>query len=200
MPPKLVYSHEKIIAAALAIARRDGVSAITARSIGKELGCSVKPIFTSFGSMKEAMAGTIKEAKNLFVAYMEKPYEKTSFMRVGLRWIQFAREEPKLYQMLFMPINESASALSPQEIFRNFAGLTDRVLPIIQNEFALSEEYSLKLYNQMILHVHGIACLLVAGETDFTEQNIRSIFTDAVMGLVMYYKAEGGGVKQEGRS
>ena len=40
----------------------------------------------------------------------------------------------------------------------------------------------------MILHAHGIACILVAGETDFTEQNIREIFSETVESLVAYYK------------
>lgn len=153
------------------------------------MGCSVKPIFTSVGSMDELRTETVRAVKKLFVDYMERPYEKTSFMRVGLRWISFAREEPKLYRMLFMPSSERAQALSPSELSLNFSGLTERVLPIIQKDFALCQEDSLKLYNQMILHAHGISCLLAAGETSFTEQSIRAIFNDAVMGLVMFYKS-----------
>ena len=43
----------------------------------------------------------------------------------------------------------------------------------------------------MIIHAHGIACLLVAGETSFTESEVKKILSEAAMGLVMYYKTKG---------
>lgn len=40
----------------------------------------------------------------------------------------------------------------------------------------------------MIIHAHGMACILVSGQTDFTEQSIREIFSETVESLVGYYK------------
>lgn len=189
MPPKVQFSSEMIVAAAIAVTRREGVSAVTARSLGKELDCSVKPIFTAFENMDAVIAATAREAKRIFLEHMQKPYKKRiSFMQIGLRWIDFARVEPRLYQLLFMPVSKGGRAVTPLNVFENFEGLTEKVLPIIEAEFSLPEKYALKLYNQMILHAHGIACILVAGETDFTEQNIREIFSETVESLVAYYK------------
>lgn len=191
MPPKIQFSSDKIITAAINIVRRDGMAMVTARNLGRELDCSVKPIFTAFENMEEVMAATVSQARAIFTDYMQRPYKKrVSFMQVGLRWIDFAREEPRLYQLLFMPVSRGARILSPLNVFENFQELTHQVLPIIEKEFGLPGKYALKLYNQMILHAHGIACILVAGETDFTEQNIREIYAETAEGLVMYYRKE----------
>ena len=52
MPPKFRFTREEIVAAALAVTRRSGISGLTARSLAAELGCSVKPIFGLFKSME----------------------------------------------------------------------------------------------------------------------------------------------------
>ena len=115
--------------------------------------------------MDAVIAATAREAKRIFLEHMQKPYKKRiSFMQIGLRWIDFARVEPRLYQLLFMPVSKGGRAVTPLNVFENFEGLTEKVLPIIEAEFSLSEKHALKLYNQMILHAHGIACILVAGK------------------------------------
>jgi hypothetical protein len=72
----------------------------------------------------------------------------------------------------------------------NFGELSDKIIPIIRNEFSLDENRAIKLYNQMILHAHGIACLIATGGSDFSEHSIREIFSETVEGLVMFYKAD----------
>ena len=189
MPPKTQFSAEKIIDAAICITRREGFAAVTARSIGKELNCSVKPIFTAFENMDGVMLATKKAVNGIFVRYMQTPYKKLSFMQIGLRWIQFSRDEPRLYQLLFMPVSRGTQVFTPLNLSMNFGELTSQIIPLICRDFTLDHNSALKLYNQMILHAHGIASLIASGDTDFTEQSIREIFSETVEGLVMYYKA-----------
>ena len=163
-------------------------SAVTARSIAKELGCSVKPIFTAFDNMDDAIEATVERARSIFTEFMQKPYEKLSFMRIGLRWIDFARTEPNLYKLLFVPSARGARLTTPLNVFMNFEGLTEKIVPIVASEFGLSGDKAYRLYNQMIIHAHGMACILVSGQTDFTEQSIREIFSETVESLVGYYK------------
>ena len=175
MAPETQFSAGKIIDAAIGITRAHGIDAVTARSIAKELGCSVKPIFTAFDNMDDAIEATVERARSIFTDFMQKPYEKLSFMRIGLRWIDFARTEPNLYKLLFVPSARGAR-------------LTEKIVPIVASEFGLSGDKAYRLYNQMIIHAHGMACILVSGQTDFTEQSIREIFSETVESLVGYYK------------
>ena len=53
MPPKPKFTKEEVAAAALELVKECGVSALTARELGKRLGTSASPIFTVFKSMDE---------------------------------------------------------------------------------------------------------------------------------------------------
>ena len=161
---------------------------VTARSLAKELKCSVKPIFTAFDSMDDVIYATAERAKSIFLDFMQQPYEKLSFMRIGLRWIDFARCEPNLYKLLLVPSLGGARLTTPLNVFMNFEGLTEKIIPIIVSEFDLSRENACRLYNQMIIHAHGMACILVSGQTDFNEHSIREIFSETVESLVEHYK------------
>lgn len=131
---------------------------------------------------------TYKEIVKNYILICVKPYEKLSFMRIGLRWIDFARTEPNLYKLLFVPSARGARLTTPLNVFMNFEGLTEKIVPIVASEFGLSGDKAYRLYNQMIIHAHGMACILVSGQTDFTEQSIREIFSETVESLVGYYK------------
>ena len=48
MPRKFMFTREKVLAAALNLAREQGIAAVTARGLGEKLGSSSKPIFSLF--------------------------------------------------------------------------------------------------------------------------------------------------------
>ena len=56
MPPKPKFTRDEIVSAALALVRERGESALTAREVGKALGVSSSPIFTTFRDMDELKA------------------------------------------------------------------------------------------------------------------------------------------------
>ena len=45
MPPKVLFTREEVIRAAVEVTRRSGFAGLTARALAAELGCSPKPIF-----------------------------------------------------------------------------------------------------------------------------------------------------------
>ena len=53
MPPKVKFTKDEIVAAALRVARTKGAADVTTRDIGAELGVSTRPIFTYFNTMDE---------------------------------------------------------------------------------------------------------------------------------------------------
>lgn len=192
MPRRAVYTKEKILEAAIALVREGGLEAVTARSLGAALGATPKPLFTVFGGMEELTAAVVRQAKKLFAGYILEGFgEEISFQKIGLRWLQFVREEPQLYRLLFMNPGSASPVLELENIVENFDELLDRMLDVIVRDFGLSRANARKLYNQMIIHAHGIACLLVAGETRFTQEEAKRNISEAAMGLVLYYKTKG---------
>ena len=102
MPPKPKFTREEIVTAALSLLREQGESALTAREIGKCLGTSSSPIFTTFKDMEGLRAAVQLEAKAVFDRYMEvaKAFFP-SYKKRGMQWVKFAREEPMLFRLLF---------------------------------------------------------------------------------------------------
>lgn len=190
MPPKVIFTEEKILDAVISLVRREGLEAVTARAIAKELGCTPKPLFTSFQNMDDVMNATVHRAREILEQYMMQNWEgEICFHLIGIRWIQFAMDEPQLYRLIFMHPGSSTPAPSLSSVISNFAGLENWVIDIIRKDFPLDDTTARRLYNQMLLHAHGIACLMVAGQTHFTEEELVDIYTEAGIGLVMYYRS-----------
>ena len=105
MPPKVKFSREEIIAAALDIVREGGMTALTARSLAARLGSSAKPVFGLFENMQEVqnevmLAANAEYQKFLYTEMMRgiyKPYKAS-----GMAYIAFARKEKELFKLLFM--------------------------------------------------------------------------------------------------
>lgn len=75
---------------------------ITARSISKELSCSVSPLFTAYNSMDEILQDVLAECTRNLNKYLSEVSEyRLSFKEMGLRLYRFSIEEPKLFRALF---------------------------------------------------------------------------------------------------
>ena len=53
MPPRPKVTREQIVNGALALVRRGGEAALTAKALAAELSCSTRPIFWHFSTMEE---------------------------------------------------------------------------------------------------------------------------------------------------
>ena len=103
MPPKAKFTKEQITKAALCVVSEKGAQALTAKELGAALGTSTTPIFTVFHSMQEVQDAVMLAAMERFEEYAHKAaHIKPVFKQVGMQMILFAKEEPKLYQLIFM--------------------------------------------------------------------------------------------------
>ena len=71
MPRSAFFSKKTIAEAGLEVVRRQGISALTARALGKQLGCSLSPIFTVFKDMNEIQTAVRQAASALFADYLK---------------------------------------------------------------------------------------------------------------------------------
>ena len=62
MPPKQKITKEELLECAARIAEENGILAVTSRSVAKEAGCSIQPVFSQFPTMDmQAIVGEIME-------------------------------------------------------------------------------------------------------------------------------------------
>lgn len=187
MPPKQKFSKEEVVSAALNIARREGAQGITARGLGTELGVSSRPVFTVFRNMEEAQRETKKAARMVYNGYIQKGLaEKPAFKGVGMQYFRFAKEEPKLFEWLFMNADTTAYALD--EILPVIDDNSEIVLASIQETYGFSREISKRLYQTLWIFTHGLACLCVSGLSRLSEDEVSGLLTDVFTGMLLKLK------------
>jgi AcrR family transcriptional regulator len=102
MPPPKRYSKSKITAAAFGIAREQGWSTLSARSIAASLESSTMPIYSNMASMEEIEEAVRRQALDLLLEYQMKDYTDNPFLNLAVGYIVFAREESNLFRFLFI--------------------------------------------------------------------------------------------------
>ncbi|WP_281532419.1 TetR-like C-terminal domain-containing protein [Anaerocolumna aminovalerica] len=182
MPPIAKYSRADIIAAALNLVRK--AEEITARGLGAELGTSTRPIFTAFRNMEEVQRETVLAARALYNGYVERGLaEENAFKGVGMQYIAFAREEPGLFRLLFMTAYKTPFDLD--NVLPAIDENSDKILASIQNAYGLSWELSYRLYQNLWIFTHGIACLYATGVSRLTEEEVSARLTEVFTGLLI---------------
>lgn len=171
MPPRVKFSRDEIVQAALDVAREKGADAMTTRDIAARLGVSTQPIFTYFRSMDEVRAAVYTEAE---VFYQQYAFEGLSaeipFLGFGMRHIQFAREEPELYRLLFLSHDVSPVI----EAMRHSQSL---IRPTLESLYHLTHAEADYYFRDMWLVVHSLATLVVTGGCAYTDEEIRKILS-----------------------
>ncbi len=71
MAPKVKFTKEEVIAAALQLVQERGMDALTARALAARLGSSPKPIFGLFQNMEEVQTQVLEAAKALYQSYLQ---------------------------------------------------------------------------------------------------------------------------------
>ncbi|MDE6252953.1 MAG: TetR/AcrR family transcriptional regulator [Lachnospiraceae bacterium] len=189
MPPKSKFTKSEIIEAALSIVRLEGFGALTARALGTKLGSSARPIFTIFKSMDEVQQEVVIAARQLYTEYVNRGLCQTeipAFKGVGMQYIQFALDEPKLFQLLFMseqPQNPDVMNVLPV-IDDNYS----QILSSVQNCFSLNQSDSEWVYRHLWIYSHGIAVLCATKMCTFTIEEIDKRLTEVCMAVLKEIK------------
>lgn len=190
MPPKQKFTKDEIVAAALNLIRKDGLAGVTARGLGAALGSSSRPIFTVFQNMEEVRKETVAAARAVYNSYVEKGLaENPAFKGVGMQYFRFAKEEPRLFALLFMTEGEVEFTLD--DILPAIDENSGRILASIQEQYGLTQEISFKLYQLLWIFTHGIACLCATGVSRLTEDEASALLTEVFTGQLIKLKSEG---------
>ena len=190
MPPKQKFNAKEVLEASLNLMRREGMDRLTARGLGAELGVSSRPIFTVFKNMEEVRQETVKAAKAVYNEYVEHGLaEDNPFKSVGMQYIRFAREEPRLFGLLFM--TESEKILAPGEILPVIDDNSEKILASVQTSYGLTRDIAYNLYQNMWIFTHGIACLCATGVSRLTEDEAGARLTEMFTGQLIKIKSEG---------
>lgn len=188
MPPKAKFTKEQITKAALGVVSEKGAQALTAKELGAALGTSTTPIFTVFNSMQEVQDAVMLAAMEQFEEYAHKAaHLGPVFKQVGMQMILFAKEEPKLYQLIFM--SSISEAQTFDDIYAHLGSVADECLDVLQKDYDLSKDNAKTLFEHVWIHTFGIGALCATGMCDFSHEQIAEMLTQDFTAMMMLLKS-----------
>lgn len=182
MPPVPKITKEKIIQGALALVRKRGAAALTAKSLAAKLGCSTQPVFWHFENMEALKKAVFGEALAVFGKFLRQERECPSpYMAIGLNYVLFAKEEKELFKLLFM------SDFGKTDLV-NASVEMDYILQVIEKSENVTGEIAKTIYRDMWVFSHGIAAMSATGTAEFSEEEVRAMLGDVCRGLIGHLK------------
>lgn len=179
MPPKVKFTKDEIVNAALNVARAKGLAAVTTRDIAAELQVSTRPIFTYFKSMSEVREEILHAAEKIYQEYLSVGLrEPVPFYGFGMQHLRFACEEPQLYRMLFL--DSSGGKNRAMTTLDQARGL---VHDCVTKIYLMDGKTADRLIRDMWLVVHSLGTLIVTGGCSYTMSEMGAILTSFCLSL-----------------
>lgn len=180
MPPKKRFEEKTIIDAAFQVLRKAGFQAVTARSVAAELGSSTTPIYWALESMDKVEDALRQKTFALMAEYQVKKYTDNVFINMGIGYVNFARQEPRLFQFLQL---EHQKPLNPGED----GELGERISTILgeeppyENYFGKIDQKSMdSLTLKSWIFTHGLAVAVSSNMLEFdNEKDIENLIVSA---------------------
>lgn len=166
MPKKPTTTKEAMIEGAFLLIREKGHEYLTARNLAQFLGCSTQPIMYQFPDMDALKDAAYQRADAFHSEYI---LAGKDLLEIGLRYIQFAEEEPQLFRFLFQSGRFSGSSLEDLIRSPEAAGILARV----GAEEKLTREEAAVFFEPLVAIVHGYASLIADNAMKFDYDAVR---------------------------
>lgn len=187
MPPTVRFTRDAVLHAACQLMRREGMEALNARAIAKELGGSTQPIFRLFTNMEDLHRELILYVARQFQAHAEADMAQSDspYIQLCTTYLLYGRDEPELFKLLFMRDRDSEGQYSDQTNF-------DLVFNIIKKETPLDDETALRFFERTWLFIHGLAvCIATKYIPCQDERYLISMVKEAYNAAVKMMNLEG---------
>ena len=187
MPPTVRFTRDAVLHAACQLMRREGMEALNARAIAKELGGSTQPIFRLFTNMEDLHRELILYVARQFQAHAEADMAQSDspYIQLCTTYLLYGRDEPELFKLLFMRDRVSEGEYSDQTNF-------DLVVNIIKKETPLDDETALRFFERTWLFIHGLAvCIATKYIPCQDERYLISMVKEAYNAAVKMMNLEG---------
>lgn len=187
MPPTVRFTRDAVLHAACQLMRREGMEALNARAIAKELGASTQPIFRLFTNMEDLHRELILYVARQFQAHAEADMAQSDspYIQLCTTYLLYGRDEPELFKLLFMRDRVSEGQYSDQTNF-------ELVFNIIKKETPLDDETALRFFERTWLFIHGLAvCIATKYIPCQDERYLISMVKEAYNAAVKMMNLEG---------
>ena len=192
MPPKTKFNKENIIEATFEIAKENGFSAITTRSVAQRLNSSVAPIYVNFQTIENLIGAVVQRVFAISNELMAKQTGPNIFENIGKASLEFARDYPALFRELTMQPNQYMASYETVEKTMLEAMAEDETI----REWTMDERK--RLFFKMRVFQMGLSAMVVNGHIPswLNEKDVEDLLMETGKELLLVQKIKQGKSKQ----
>ncbi len=182
MPPKTRITAQMIINAAVEVVRQSGFENINARTVSGQLHCSTQPVMYHFSTIDNLKKAACRQVDKMHTQYMmNTPPGLDPLLGIGMNYIRFAVEEPRLFRFLFQ------SGYAEENDLLEMAD-SEELVPVLtamREGAGLSAQKTRDVFITVALFAHGYASVIANNDLVFDEKLIAEHLERAWNGAVL---------------
>lgn len=169
--PKQRITKEMVVDAAFAIARQKGTENVLVKSIAKELGCSVQPIYSYCENMEGLREAVGNRARAFIREYVAAHLDRNDpFRSTGQAYIQLAKAEPHILKIFLAQQRRNISSL--KDIYETE---TDpQMAEAVAKAWGIDVESARQLHLNMLIYTIGLGTILSVSSPGIPMEEIFS--------------------------
>ena len=117
-----------------------------------------------------------------------------AFKKFGFQMIRFATEEPQLFRVIYMEMNEEGKSF--EEMIRNLGEPVQVCIDVIQKDYGVSRQDAQRIFRQAWIYTFSVCVLQVNKICSFSPDEITEMLGMEFQGSLMLVKT-GKYVKKE---
>ncbi len=181
MAPKMKVTRDMIVDAAVEVIRQEGFENLNVRTTAAQLGCSTQPVMYHFETVDSLKRAAYARADRIHTEYlMDTAPDCDPILGIGLNYIRFAVEEPRLFRFLFQSgyagENDLQAMIRSEEL--------EPVLAAMQAGLGMDMEKTRDVFLVVALFAHGYASIIANNGLKYDEALIAEHLEMAWNGAV----------------
>lgn len=182
MPPKQKITKEMLLSHAMNIAKEQGISAVTSRSVANSAHCSIQPVFSHFPTMEELRRATFEYTGNKLMRELLENQGKPDFLLQTNIWLlNLSKNEPKLFELLFLSDNFDSSNLWDVMMSRD---CNYKIVLEFEQRYQLTKAESKDIFQRSFFMLFGIATLIAKGKIDVSNDEAINMVQRTVIQML----------------
>ena len=182
---------DKILARACELYLTDGLEGFSMRKLAKSVGVTAPALYRHYESKESLLVAVVGEAYRMFAQYIYRalagPTPDARLYRAGHEYLQFALENPEMYEMLYIAPRHIGLEEYPLEIAEVAAATgqfwQDRIRECIQaGIFREGDPDELSL--TMWAHAHGLITIYLRGMCPLMEEDFHTMYRSSTARLM----------------
>lgn len=179
-------TRAQILAEACDLYLAEGMDGFSMRRVARRVGVTAPALYRHFESKEQLLVEVVNEAYRTLIRYLQRALEAPTpvkrFGRAGAAYLDFALEQPRLYQVLYaspeiigmdLPEETAAHARALSQFWR------DRVRECIDAGLLRSELTPEEVACTMWAQAHGVISLYFRGMLEEDEEGVRRLYRES---------------------